>query len=455
KEYGVGSCVEEHLDICLTLQGIHSSLTECVTYLFELKHALVKLMESSELLELYAKIELPLVAVLAEIERNGVKVDRGSLAELSRAFDGRLTGIVKDIYSMSGGPFNINSSQQLSKVLFETLKLTPAKKTKTGFSTDTGVLETLALEHPMPRKILEYRTLTKLKNTYVDVLPTLISPRTGRIHASFNQMIVSTGRLSSSDPNLQNIPIRGDEGVKIRHAFIPEDGFTLLSSDYSQIELRVLAHISKDPVLIQTFLDDGDIHSAVAQDIFGVPADQVTQEMRRTAKVINFGIVYGMSPFGLSRQLGISQKEAQQYIERYFSIHTGVKAYIEAIVEEAHSKGFVRTLFGRIRFIPEINNPDQMVRQLGQRTAMNTPIQGTAADIIKIAMINISSKIIETGYASRLIMTIHDELVFEIKNTELTGMQELVRHEMEHVVNLDVPLKVSIGTGTNWAEAHA
>ncbi len=455
KEYGVGSCVEEHLDICLTLQDVHSSLTECVSHLFELKAALVDLMESSNLLELYTNIELPLVKVLAAIERNGVKVDRSGLAELSRGFDGRLTGIVKEIYSMSGGPFNINSSQQLSKVLFETLKLTPVKKTKTGFSTDTGVLEALALEHPMPGKILEYRTLTKLKNTYVDVLPTLISTRTGRIHASFNQMVVSTGRLSSSDPNLQNIPIRSEDGMKIRHAFVPEEGFVLLSSDYSQIELRVLAHISKDPVLVQTFLKDGDIHSTVAQDIFGVAAENVTQDMRRTAKVINFGIVYGMSPFGLSKQLGVSQREAQQYIEQYFSIHTGVKGYIEAIVEEAQSRGFVRTLFGRIRFIPEINNPDQMVRQLGQRTAMNTPIQGTAADIIKMAMINISSKIDQAGYASRLIMTIHDELVFEVKEIELADMQNLVRYEMEHVVTLDVPLKVSMGTGSNWAEAHA
>jgi DNA polymerase-1 len=454
KEYGVGSIIEEHLDIALTLQGAQSTLTECVPYLFELKNTLVKTMESLDLMGLFADIELPLVAVLAEMERNGVRIDRKILSELSRDFDGRLTGIVKEIYALSGEPFNINSPQQLSRVLFDTLRLQPVKKTKTGFSTDTEVLETLSLQHPLPRKILEYRTLTKLKNTYIDVLPTLINPHTGRIHTTFNQMVVSTGRLSSSDPNLQNIPIRGEAGVKIRQAFVPEDGCVLISSDYSQIELRVLAHISKDPLLIETFLRDEDIHSTVAQNIFGVSAENVTQEMRRTAKVINFGIIYGMSAYGLSKELGVSQREAQQYIDSYFARHTGVKNYMEAIVEEAQSKGFVKTLFGRIRFIPEVNNPDQTVRQLGQRTAMNTPIQGTAADIIKMAMINITAKLRQKGLTSRLILSIHDELVFEVKETEIAEMETLIKEEMEHVITLDVPLKVSLGKGPNWAAAH-
>jgi DNA polymerase I len=454
KEYGIGSIIEEHLDIALTLQGAQSTLTECVPYLFELKHTLVKTMESLDLMGLFADIELPLVEVLADMERFGVRVDRKMLGELSRDFDGRLTGIVKEIYALSGDPFNINSPQQLSRVLFDTLRLPPVKKTKTGFSTDTEVLETLSLQHPLPRKILEYRTLTKLKNTYIDVLPTLINPHTGRIHTTFNQMVVSTGRLSSSDPNLQNIPIRGEEGMKIRQAFVTEDGSLLISSDYSQIELRVLAHISKDPLLIEIFLRDEDIHSTVAQNIFGVRVENVTQDMRRTAKVINFGIIYGMSAYGLSKELGVSQREAQQYIDSYFARHTGVKDYMEAIVEEAQSKGFVKTLFGRIRFIPEVSNPDQTVRQLGQRTAMNTPIQGTAADIIKMAMINITAKLRQKGLMSRLILSIHDELVFEVREDEIVEMETLIKYEMEHVITLDVPLKVSLGRGPNWAAAH-
>jgi len=454
KEYGVGSIIEEYLDISLTLQDPPSALTECVPHLFELKDTLANSMESLGLTDLFTRIELPLVDVLADMERCGVRVDRKIFSELSRDFDGRLTGIVKEIYAFSGEPFNINSPQQLSRILFDTLHLPPVKKTKTGFSTDTEVLETLSLQHPLPKKILEYRTLTKLKNTYIDVLPTLINPITGRIHASFNQMVVSTGRLSSSDPNLQNIPIRGEEGVKIRQAFVPEDGCILISSDYSQIELRVLAHISKDPLLIETFLRNEDIHSTVAQNIFGVTTENVTQDMRRTAKVINFGIIYGMSSYGLSKELDISQKEAQQYIDSYFARHAGVKRYMETIVEEAQTNGFVKTLFGRIRFIPEINNPDQTVRQLGQRTAMNTPIQGTAADIIKMAMINTTTKLRERGLTSRLILSIHDELVFEVKENEITEMEKLIREEMEHVIALDVPLKVSMGKGLNWAAAH-
>jgi DNA polymerase-1 len=433
---------------------VQSTLTECVPYLFELKDTLRGAMESLDLMNLFSNIEMPLIEVLAEMERSGVKVDRKMFGELSRDFDKRLTGIIKEIYASAGEPFNINSPQQLSKVLFDTLRLTPVKKTKTGYSTDTEVLETLSLEHPLPRKILEYRTLTKLKNTYIDVLPKLINPHTGRIHTTFNQMVVATGRLSSSDPNLQNIPIRGEEGMKIRQAFVPEDGYVLISSDYSQIELRVLAHISKDPLLIETFLRDEDIHSTVARDVFGVSADNVTQEMRRTAKVINFGIIYGMSAYGLSKELEISQKEAQHYIDGYFARHKGVKEYMDAIIEEVRAKGFVRTLFGRIRFIPEINNSDLSVRQLGERAAMNTPIQGTAADIIKMAMINITGKIRERGLASRLIMSIHDELVFEVKEDEMNELEKLIKEEMEHVVTLSVPLKVSIGKGMSWAEAH-
>jgi len=454
KDYGVGAVAEELLDLDLTTHDPGRIMIDVIPYLFDLKIFLEKKMEESDLSRLFQETEMPLVQVLADMECAGVRVDRSKLLALSRDFDKRLNGIIKEIYSLAGEPVNINSPQQLSRVLFDTLKLPPLKKTKTGYSTDTEVLQTLSLQHPLPKEILEYRTLTKLKGTYIDVLPTLINPHSGRIHASFNQMVAATGRLSSSDPNLQNIPIRGEEGMKIREAFVPEDGYILVSSDYSQIELRVLAHISGDQVLIDTFLRDEDIHSRVAREVFGVAEGGVTQEMRRTAKVINFGIIYGMSSYGLAKELGILQRDAQSYIDDYFVKHQGVSRYMSNVVEEARQNGFVRTLFGRIRYIPEINNPDTNVRQLGERAAMNTPIQGTAADIIKIAMVNIHRKIKARGLSSQLIMQIHDELVFEVKEEELAVMEPLIKEGMEQAVSLAVPLKVSLGKGHNWAEAH-
>jgi DNA polymerase-1 len=454
KDYGIGSVAEEYLDMEFSSHGTEEVLAEAAPHLFELKDVLEKKMDGLGLIPLFRNTEMPLVQVLADMECKGVKIDRGRLNSLSREFDQRLNGIIRRIYEMAGGPFNINSPQQLSRVLFDTLGLTPVKKTKTGYSTDTEVLQTLSIEHPLPKEILEYRTLTKLKGTYIDVLPTLINPITGRIHASFNQMVVATGRLSSSDPNLQNIPIRGEEGMKIREAFVPEEGNVLISSDYSQIELRVLAHISGDPVLNDTFLKDEDIHTRVAQEVFGVANGGVTHEMRRTAKVINFGIIYGMSSFGLAKELGVSQRDAQNYIDDYFAKHQGVKAYMDNIQGVAREKGFVQTLFGRVRYIPEINNHDNNIRQLGERAAMNTPIQGTAADIIKMAMVNIHRTIREKGLLSRLIMQIHDELVFEVPSDEAGTMEALIKNEMEQVVTLSVPLKVSLGKGRSWAEAH-
>lgn len=454
KDYGINSVLEEYLDMEFSSHGQEEIMIEAIPYLFELKDVLEKKMSVRGLLPLFINTEMPLIGVLADMECKGVKVDRGRLNSLSREFDQRLNGIIKQIYDLAGGPFNINSPQQLSRVLFETLGLTPVKKTKTGYSTDTEVLQILSIEHPLPKEILEYRTLTKLKGTYIDVLPTLINPLTGRIHASFNQMVVATGRLSSSDPNLQNIPIRGEEGMKIREAFVPEEGHILISSDYSQIELRVLAHISGDQLLIDTFLKDEDIHTRVAQEVFGAADGGVTHEMRRTAKVINFGIIYGMSSFGLAKELGVSQRDAQNYIDDYFTKHQGVRAYMDGVQQEAREKGFVQTLFGRIRYIPEINNHDNNIRQLGERTAMNTPIQGTAADIIKMAMVNIHRKIREKGLLSRLIMQIHDELVFEVPRDETDVMEKLIKTEMEQVVKLSVPLKVSLGKGHSWAEAH-
>lgn len=454
KDYSISALIEEYLDVEITAGDPKQRTMDAVQYLFELKDLFLETMKEVGLIDLFDHIEMPLVEVLAAMEHTGVKVDRGRLLDLSRDFDGQLNTLIKDIYALAGEPFNINSPQQLQKVLFETLRLPPQKKIKTGYSTDTEVLEILSAFHPLPREILEYRMFTKLKNTYIDVLPTLINPRTGRIHASFNQMVVATGRLSSSDPNLQNIPIRGEEGMKIREAFVPEDGYILMSSDYSQIELRVLAHISQDPLLVETFLKDEDIHTRVAGEVFKVPAGEVTHDMRRTAKVINFGIIYGISSYGLSKQLGVHPKDAQKYIDDYFEKHRGVRQYIDGVLEEARNTGFVRTLVGRLRYIPELTNPDANVRQLGERAAMNTPIQGTAADIIKMAMVNIFRRIKEGRLASRLIMQIHDELVLEVKEEETGIMEEIVRFEMENAITLSVPLRVSLGKGKSWAEAH-
>ncbi|MCX8022825.1 MAG: DNA polymerase I [Syntrophorhabdaceae bacterium] len=455
KDFNLDTLVEEFLEIGISKSDCNGFLKEGVQTLFRLEETLSERLKNDGLYELFYTVEMPLTAVLAQMESIGVKVDRVMLNELSRDFDRRLNQIMKTIYNLSGEPFNINSPQQLSKILFEKLGLQPIKKTKTGFSTDTEVLETLSIHHPLPGEILRYRTLSKLKNTYVDVLPTLINPKTGRVHTSFNQMVVATGRLSSSDPNLQNIPVRGEEGRKIREAFVPEGGFTLLSSDYSQIELRILAHLSNDRELIDAFLKGEDIHTKVACEVFGVTPEGVTSEMRRTAKVINFGIIYGMSGYGLAKELNISQREAQAYIDGYFALHKGVREYIDRVIEEGRKNGYVRTMFGRIRLIPEINNPDPAVRQLGERTAMNTPIQGTAADIIKIAMINIEREIRRKGLLSRLILQIHDELLFEVKDEELNIMEQMVKEKMEHAAELSIPLKVSIGKGKNWAEAHS
>lgn len=454
KDYGIGSIVEEYLGADLASHDPKQALTDSLAHLFDLKEVLLARMKELDLVSLYSDIEMPLVEVLAAMEDYGVKVDRGMLMSLSRDFDSRLNDLMKTIFSHAGESFNINSPQQLSRILFETLGLPTTKKTKKGFSTDIEVLQTLSALHPLPGVILQYRTLMKLKNTYVDVLPTLINPRTGRIHTSFNQMVVATGRLSSTEPNLQNIPVRGEEGMKIRFAFVPEQGFLLLSSDYSQIELRILAHISGDELLIDTFLRNEDVHARVAQEVFKVGPDGVTSDMRRTAKVINFGIIYGISGYGLSKELGVSPYEAQNYIDAYFVKYKGVKAYIEKTVAEAREKGFVKTLIGRIRYIPEIGNHDANIRQLGERLAMNTPIQGTAADVIKLAMVRIYRRLNAERLSSHLIMQIHDELVLEVKEEEMEDVERMVREEMEHVIALSVPLKVNLRQGRNWAEAH-
>lgn len=427
---------------------------EFAELIMEVKGILFERLKNEGLEELYFSIEMPLIYVLADMEERGVKVDRERLFELSKELQRELQGIEDKIYKIAGERFNINSPQQLQRILYDKIGLKPIKRTKTGYSTGMDVLEELSEAHELPKEILNYRTLFKLKTTYVDALPRLINRKTGRIHTSFNQTMTATGRLSSSDPNLQNIPIRGDWGTMMREVFIAEKDNVLISADYSQVELRILAHISKDEGLIDSFRKNLDIHARTASELFGVPEDKITPEMRRAAKSINFGIVYGISPYGLSEALGISQKEASQYIENYFKRHEGVKNYIDNAIKQARDFGYVKTIMGRKRPIPEINSPSSNLRQQAERLAINTPIQGTAADLIKVAMINIWKRLKEEGLKTKIILQIHDELVFESPKEEKDKVMKLIKTEMEKAIPLSVPLKVDIGYGRNWAEAH-
>jgi DNA polymerase-1 len=410
--------------------------------------------EADGFAELFHGVELPLIDVLAAMEMNGVKLDLPLLEVMSREFEIKMDKISEEIFDLAGESFNINSPQQLGKILFERLKLPGGKRTKTGYSTDVEVLNELSREFPLPAKVLEYRSLSKLNSTYVDALPQLVNPKTGRVHTSFNQTVTATGRLSSSDPNLQNIPIRSPEGRRIREAFIPEEGRSILSVDYSQIELRILAHLSCDTFLIESFQRGEDIHAATASEIFHVPPEQVTPEMRRLAKIINFGIIYGMSAFGLAKELSIPPSVAQAYIANYFQKYHEVRDYIDKSLEQARERGYVTTLMNRRRYLPDIKSPNRSVRQFAERIAINAPIQGTAADLIKVAMINIHRRLVGEGRKTKLILQIHDELVFEVPPGELEGIKALVKEEMEGVVKLYIPLKVDIGVGKNWAEAH-
>jgi DNA polymerase-1 len=404
--------------------------------------------------ELYGDVEMPLLFTLSAMEKKGVLVDTSLLKQMSEEL-GQLLSISEDkIFRLAGEKFNINSPKQLQSILFEKLNLPKGKKTKEGYSTDVDVLTELARSHELPAEILAYRSLAKLKSTYVDALPALINPRTGRIHTSYNQTVAATGRLSSSNPNLQNIPIRTLEGKRIRQAFIAAPGSVLISADYSQIELRVLAHLSEDEALIDAFASGEDIHSRTASDIFGVFPQMVNPDMRRQAKVINFGILYGMSAFGLAKELGVNQKIAQAYIEGYFSRYKKVRSYLDGILEDARRQGFVCTLLNRRRYLPELKSPIAAVRQFAERMAINTPIQGTAADLIKVAMVNIDHLLVRKNLAARLIMQVHDELVVEAPVKEKDEVMGLVQKEMEEVIKLKVPLKVEISAGANWDEAH-
>jgi len=419
-------------------------------------NVLMPMLKDMGLEELFEKVEMPLVPVLMKMEMTGINVDREKLIVLSKSFEHQLEQLEAAIYSIAGEEFNIRSSQQLGRILFEKLKLPVQKKTKkkTGYSTDVDVLEVLAEHHELPALILRHRTLAKLKSTYADALIDLINPETERIHTSYNQTVTATGRLSSSEPNLQNIPVRTDEGREIRRAFIPRKGWHLLAADYSQIELRILAHYSDDKILIKAFKEDEDIHIRTATEVFQVFPSLITSELRQQAKVINFGIVYGMSPYGLSKELGISQKMAKTYIDNYFARYSGVKQFIDDIIKEARISKKTSTLLGRIRLLPDINNSNKNLREFAERTAINTPIQGTAADLIKIAMITVDSAFTEKGLKSAMLLSVHDEIVFEVPPDELDTVSNLVKEIMESIWDLKVPLKVNIAVGKNWAEAH-
>lgn len=422
---------------------------------FRLYQELKDKLEKQQLYKLCEEIEFPLIPVLALMERIGVKLDMEFLKNLSKELENVLNNLVKDIHEFAGEKFNINSTQQLGKILFEKLKLSVVRKTKTGFSTDVGVLETLRHKHPIIEKLLDYRQMQKLKTTYVDALPSLINPKTGRVHTSFNQTITATGRLSSSDPNLQNIPIRTELGSRMRKAFIPSSrDMLIMSADYSQIELRIMAHISRDEGLTEAFRNREDIHATTASKVFGVKTNEVTKDMRRKAKEVNFGIMYGIGPYGLSSRLEITQTEAKEIITKYFERFPKVNQYIFDTIAKAKYDGYVSTLLGRRRYLPDINSRNQNIRSNAERQAINMPIQGTAADMIKIAMIKIHKAIQDSGFKMQMLLQVHDELVFEVAKNEEQRAKNMIVEEMKNALPLSVPIVVDVGVGKNWLEAH-
>ncbi len=419
-----------------------------------LRAALAPSLEGTKLEALLRDVEMPLVPVLVDLEWTGVRVDVALLRQLGEALTRDLGELERQIAQVAGETLNLNSPKQLAAVLFEKLQLPVLKRTKTGPSTDADVLEQLADQgHELPRLILGYRELQKLRSTYVEALPLAVNPRTGRIHTSYNQAGAATGRLSSSEPNLQNIPVRTPRGEAIRRAFVPEEGWTLLVADYSQIELRLMAHLSGDPAFVEAFRLGGDIHRQTAALVFGVPLEQVTPEQRARAKTINFGIIYGQGPFALGKSLGISQDEAKQFIQQYFERFAGVRAFLDRSVEVAREQGFVETILGRRRYIPEIREKNFNLRSYGERNAQNSPLQGSAADLIKLAMIRIHAALAREGLRSRMLLQVHDELVFEVPPAELDRMRTLVKQEMEQVLPLRVPLVADVGTGPTWLDA--
>jgi DNA polymerase-1 len=422
-------------------------------FIWQLWEMLPRALKEVGLHALYEDLERPLVPVLATMERHGIRVDPGRLGDFSKELDLTLERLTREIYTLAGEEFNIGSPKQMARILFDTLKLPPVRKTKTGYSTDADVLEQLALGHELPAKIIEHRTLSKLKSTYADSLPLLINPATGRIHTSFNQLVAATGRLSSSNPNVQNIPIRTELGRRIRAAFVPDPGHRFVAADYSQIELRILAHVSGEESLIAAFRAGEDIHRRTAAEVFGVELAQVTSEQRDVAKTTNFSVIYGVTAFGLSRGLSITPKEAQEFLTRFFERHPKVKAYLERTVAEGRERGFVQTLLGRRRYIPELRSGNPNLRGFAERMATNAPIQGTAADLTKIAMVRMAAALAASGLRSRMLLQVHDELLFEAPEDEIPRLEALAREVMEAAMTLDVPLKVDIKTGADWAQA--
>jgi DNA polymerase-1 len=405
---------------------------------------------------LFYDIEMPLVPVLVELETNGVLLDTAALQQSSEHFTATMRQMESEIYQLAGGEFNVSSPKQVGEVLFEKLKIVEKpKKTKTGqYVTSEEVLESLRHKHPVIEKILEYRGLKKLLGTYIDALPQLINPRTGRIHTSFNQTVTATGRLSSSNPNLQNIPIRDDNGKEIRKAFIPDEGCSFFSADYSQIELRIMAHLSGDKNMIEAFKSGHDIHAATAAKIYKVEIGDVTSDMRRKAKTANFGIIYGISVFGLAERLGIERKEAKELIDGYFATYPDIKGYMDRSISEARENGYVETIYNRKRYLPDINSHNAVVRGYAERNAINAPIQGSAADIIKVAMVNIYRRFRKENIKAKMILQVHDELNFSVPDDEKQKVEQIVLEEMERAYPMRVPLKADSGWGNNWLEAH-
>ena len=435
--FSTGEALGEHLAVLSR---------EC----FAIAEGCRKDLQEAGLTKLAEEVEFPLIEVLAGMEAMGIRADLELGRTIRQGFTDALINIETDIYNMAGEKFNLGSPKQLAHILFDKMGLTPVKKTKTGFSTDAEVLEILGVDNPLPARIIDYRQYAKLKSTYLDVLEDVINPTTGRIHSTFHQTVTATGRLSSSEPNLQNIPVRGELGRSLRRIFIPADGRLFLASDYSQIELRIMAHMADDPSMIEAFVNGEDIHTRTASEIFGVPIDKVDSDLRSKAKAVNFGIIYGISDYGLARNTGVSRSEARSFIEMYFARYPRVKQYMDEAIATARTDGYVTTLLGRRRAIPDIDSRIRAKRGFAERTAINTPIQGSAADIIKLAMVRIYDRLRREGLQSRLILQVHDELIFEIPPGEEAVMRDLVQGEMEGAVKLKVPIKVDIDVGKSW-----
>ncbi len=450
KELTTEALLAEQFDLELT-DDPTEHLFDLLKGIYILSEPMVDRLDAEGLLELYAKIEMPLSELLPELEYEGVKINTAYLEDMGRELNKRIDALTQKLYDAAGEEFNLNSSKQLGVILFEKMGLPVIKKTKTGYSTDAEVLDTLAEDHEFVKDILAYRQLTKLKSTYIDGILKLVRPDTKKVHTTFNQTITATGRLSSTEPNLQNIPIKTEEGKRIRKAFIPSKSeYVLVAADYSQIELRVLAHMSQDPVLMDSFKNNEDIHRRTASEVFGVPMESVTKDMRRNAKAVNFGIIYGQTEFGLSKELGISRAQAKEYINSYFERYSGVKQWIDNTVQETRLTGVSKTMMGRKRYIKDINSKNFNLRSFAERTAVNSPIQGTAADIIKIAMLRVQEHLELRNMKTKMLLQVHDELIFEVPPNEIAALIVILRECMENAVELDVPLKIDVNVGFDW-----